>query len=80
MSIEVHKTRVWVLFPRWCFSANKRLVLTMSRLSCVYHRRRSAESSSRGYATVLRDLRVWVQGFVGRASEGIFEREALLAR
>lgn len=29
---------------------------------------------------MVRDLRAWVQGFVGRASEGFFEREALLAR
>lgn len=51
-------------------------------LSCVcsYHRRRSAEASNLGYAAVVRDLRAWVQGFVGRASEGFFEREAFLAR
>ncbi|CAM9321865.1 unnamed protein product [Scytosiphon promiscuus] len=40
----------------------------------------TAEASSVGHATAVRSLSEWVQGFVARASEGFFEREALLAR
>ncbi|CAB1102503.1 unnamed protein product [Ectocarpus sp. CCAP 1310/34] len=40
----------------------------------------AAEASSAGYSVAVRDLHEWVQGFLGRASEGVFEREALLAR
>ncbi|CAM9099505.1 unnamed protein product [Hapterophycus canaliculatus] len=42
--------------------------------------RSTAEASSMGHSMAVRDLREWVQGFVARASEGFFEREALLAR
>eukprot|EP00903_Cladosiphon_okamuranus_P007182 g6974.t1 len=39
-----------------------------------------AEASSSGFNVAVRGLHEWVQGFVGLASEGFFEREALLAR
>lgn len=43
-------------------------------------RRCTAEASSLGHTAAVRNLREWVEGFVARASEGLFEREALLAR
>lgn len=49
-------------------------------ISYTFGRRCAAEATGAGYTQATRSLRVWVQGFVARASEGFFEREALLAR
>lgn len=49
-------------------------------LSLLNFRRRAAEASCSGHAMAVAQLNGWVRDFVGRASEGLYEREALLAR